>query len=304
MFILIAPVENFNFGFGSEVPKWRKDLTFPIKPKQAKIEPILFNNEITEIGPSSRELLLMMYMAQTYEKDSLSSKLKSSDFKELFFEQNGDILDVIIFGEKYVPCPLPDEYDAMSRLNMEFKILTRMVENGDLEVKNIVCDFSNVKHMNSEGLGALIELKKAMDKTGIRFELKKLNPQLQEVMRITNLNSFFDFKFEELDFTFGNIVIYCLVRGLITERYTSIMMKNLSEELQSITKKYKHAKVITLDFEGVRLVNKEFFEMLEAIQKSLEKKECHLIINGLESLSVESLDSEFVTFAKTFSEND
>ena len=96
MFILIAPVNRI-FGSGSNGPfDWNM---------------------------MRREGLINSLLVQIHEKRAESTGLKAYEFNELIVEQQGSTLWIDVFGEKYSPCPPPEEYDAMEQLNKEFRLL-------------------------------------------------------------------------------------------------------------------------------------------------------------------------------------
>lgn len=51
--------------------------------------------------------------------------------------------------------------------------------------------FRNVQHLSSATLGALIQIKKSIEKLGGQLRLSDINPQIQEVFAITKLDRLF-----------------------------------------------------------------------------------------------------------------
>lgn len=60
------------------------------------------------------------------------------------------------------------------------------------ENARIVLELSNCPRVNSEALSALVKLKADANMKGARLILAALTPFVDEVIRITQLNSFFD----------------------------------------------------------------------------------------------------------------
>lgn len=159
MFVLIAPVNRLNFGGGFN--DWRKML------REAAINYSILNR------------------AQRYSQEG---GIKSEDFEELVVEQEGDTLKLYVFGSKYFVCVGPNDRDSLEHLNSDFRKLKLMIQNGDIDVKRVVCDFSRVKYMSSEALGVLVSLHNVLKKQGGELKLTGLSDQLRKVMDITRLD--------------------------------------------------------------------------------------------------------------------
>jgi len=61
----------------------------------------------------------------------------------------------------------------------------------------VVLDFAEVELIDARGLGVLLELRKLTQTRGIEFRLINVNGVVQQVMKITRLNSVFETSLEE-----------------------------------------------------------------------------------------------------------
>lgn len=62
--------------------------------------------------------------------------------------------------------------------------------------RDLVLDFSPVRFMSSQALGVLLQLKKAVDAVKGKMIIVGMQPDLQKVFKITNLQKMFVFKNE------------------------------------------------------------------------------------------------------------
>ena len=72
--------------------------------------------------------------------------------------------------------------------------LLELVEQQDH--RQLVLDFTPVRFMSSQALGILLQLKKALDEVKGRMIIVGMQPDLQKVFKITNLQKLFVFKNE------------------------------------------------------------------------------------------------------------
>lgn len=112
-------------------------------------------------------------------------------FRELNVKQQNNVLQIQVLGPNYPPCSEPGEYDAMAKLTEEFEMIDQKIADGSIGVKKVVCDFSKVNYLNSEGLGSLLLLNRTLSERGGELEFCGVNSQLAEVLRITKLNKIF-----------------------------------------------------------------------------------------------------------------
>lgn len=69
------------------------------------------------------------------------------------------------------------------------------------ETKSIVLDLTNVNHMDSSGLGAIVGLYVSAKKQGCGLKLINLNQRLKELFRITKLAAIFEGHEDMLGYT-------------------------------------------------------------------------------------------------------
>lgn len=280
MFILIAFVNRYNFGFDDEMPPWRKNLTFSSNPK---IQPILWNSDQPPIKESfPREVLLWSYMARTYETRTLKPQLDSLDFQEIFFEERGDTVTLHLFGEKYPPA---SEDRSIDRLNSELKVLTQMIQNGDLSIKNIVCDFSKVKFINSEGLSHFITLNKILRPLGGNIKFTGVSKQLQEVLQITKLDLIFGMELKELSYEFTHSDKQSLIIELNKDKYNTAEVQILSKQILRLLNSSYNPRNIIIDCSGVKFIDETFIGVIKQMKEILSQRVGgNLAIFGVESL--------------------
>ena len=79
--------------------------------------------------------------------------------------------------------------------------LQRTVRSLMPETKSIVLDLTNVNHMDSSGLGAIVGLYVSAKRQGCAFKLINLNQRLKELFRITKLATIFEGHEDMLGYT-------------------------------------------------------------------------------------------------------
>ncbi|MCG6141392.1 STAS domain-containing protein [Leptospira mtsangambouensis] len=75
--------------------------------------------------------------------------------------------------------------DVYSAASLE-EDMTSILEKG---VTSLYLDFSNVEEVSSSVLGLLLYKKMVYGKQGVRLLLINVNPQIQKILKILNLNS-------------------------------------------------------------------------------------------------------------------
>lgn len=79
--------------------------------------------------------------------------------------------------------------------------LQRTIRSLMPETKSIVLDLTDVNHMDSSGLGAIVGLYVSAKKQGCGFKLINLNQRLKELFRITKLATVFEGHEDMLGYT-------------------------------------------------------------------------------------------------------
>jgi anti-anti-sigma factor len=73
--------------------------------------------------------------------------------------------------------------------DIEEAISREMNARGGVGEGHLLLDFTNVAHISSEGLGALVSLHKRVRIAGGRLTLFNLSPQIYEVFEVTHLHA-------------------------------------------------------------------------------------------------------------------
>ncbi|GEM_PF-4432801 len=299
MFILIAPV-NWGFNSPEDFFRRREDIirkfyedrvhnTPSINSKPNEIE--LSLDRITPGFQNIREALINNAIIAMYENRREINDINNEDFQELFVEQDGNTLHVRIFNHSYPPLAQPGKYDAMEKLNQEFDILNKAISNGDIDINNVIVYFDRVKYLNSEGLGKLIILQKVLKALDGRLELTGVNPQLNEVLRITHLDSYFNVikmpedKYKEI------IIEQFNAKGLSDKNNALIKLRSrsylgerakiLKDELEFIMNTCSDAGFVVIDFDGVEEADPSLLTTIYDFQQDLSLSGNALLIHNL-----------------------
>lgn len=84
-------------------------------------------------------------------------------------------------------------YDTEETVKKE---MDRIIKNKE---KTVVFNLADLTYINSSGLGLLINVLKQVRANGGDIKLSNLRPELNELFRITSLNSVFDISLDEDD---------------------------------------------------------------------------------------------------------
>jgi anti-sigma B factor antagonist len=104
---------------------------------------------------------------------------------EITYKEIGDV-SVVSFAGRII-------YDTEEIVKKE---LDRIIKS---KQKKIVFNLSELTYINSSGLGLLINVLKQVRANNGDIKLSNLRPELNELFRITSLNSVFDIFAEEAD---------------------------------------------------------------------------------------------------------
>ncbi len=81
------------------------------------------------------------------------------------------------------------EVRLMAHLEAEFRaLIAKQIEQG---ANNIILDLSEVRYLDSSGLGALVSIRKMLGANGT-FLLCGVTGQVADVFRVTRMNAVFD----------------------------------------------------------------------------------------------------------------
>ena len=68
-----------------------------------------------------------------------------------------------------------------------------LLETIEKQPERLIVDLSSVSYMDSSGVGTMVESKRLLERTGGRMVLVGLQPRVQSVFEITQLDRFFEF---------------------------------------------------------------------------------------------------------------
>ena len=80
--------------------------------------------------------------------------------------------------------------DIVESMVKDFK--TKLLKIINQDIKELVIDMKNVKDIDSTGLGVLIAVKNSLDQAGGELDLKNVPDNIENLMQILGLDSFFE----------------------------------------------------------------------------------------------------------------
>jgi anti-anti-sigma factor len=78
----------------------------------------------------------------------------------------------------------------------EIELLRKSVSS-QTDTSAVVLDLKRVSRIDARGLGLLLELREQLIQSGIQFRLMKVGSLIQQILRITGLDSVFEISTEE-----------------------------------------------------------------------------------------------------------